>query len=505
MRTLFLMFDSLNRSALGCYGSHLATPNFDRLARQAMIFDRHYIGSMPCMPARRDLHTGRLNFMHRSWGPLEPFDGSFPECLGRRGVYSHLVSDHYHYFEDGGATYHGRYTTWDFVRGQEADPWVAMVQPPLARLRERYHPAQLETERGGYRLQGSLNMDTLVEAADYPAVRCVDRALEFLESNAAADHWLLQVETFDPHEPFAAPAACRDGLETDYRGPTYNWPRYRRAGEETLEEAAELRANYAALVRLCDDQLGRLLDHFDAANRWDDTALVLTTDHGFLLGEHDWWGKNRMPFFNEIANIPLLVWHPELGSRAGTRCTALTQTSDLMPTFLELFGAEVPAETRGHSLLPLVRGAATTSREVALYGVFGGALNVTDGRHTYFRYPADMEAAPLFEYTLMPMHARSLFTVEELVAAELVRGFDFTRGVPLLRIPARADARRPPMQGGGFADCRDALYDLQTDPGQTRPITDPSVTTRLLDAAVDEMRRHDAPRELYTRFALDPP
>ena len=72
MRTIFVLFDSLNRSALGCYGGLIDTPNFDRLAAKSTIFDNHYIGSMPCMPARRDMHTGRLNFLHRSWGPLEP-------------------------------------------------------------------------------------------------------------------------------------------------------------------------------------------------------------------------------------------------------------------------------------------------------------------------------------------------------------------------------------------------------------------------------------------------
>ncbi len=79
------------------------------------------------MPARRDLHTGRLNFMHRSWGPLEPFDNSFPEMMRDAGIHTHLVTDHMHYFEDGGSTYHGRFRTWDFIRGQEYDPWKAMV------------------------------------------------------------------------------------------------------------------------------------------------------------------------------------------------------------------------------------------------------------------------------------------------------------------------------------------------------------------------------------------
>ena len=140
MKLVFVLFDSLNRRALSSYGGSLSTPNFERLAEKSIVFDSHYVGSLPCMPARRDFHTGRLNFLHRSWGPLEPFDESFPARLKDRGVYSHLVSDHYHYFEDGGATFHTRYTTWDFIRGQESDPWAAMVKPTLERFRERTCP-----------------------------------------------------------------------------------------------------------------------------------------------------------------------------------------------------------------------------------------------------------------------------------------------------------------------------------------------------------------------------
>ena len=127
MKAVFVLFDALVRKALGPYGGAVATPNFDRLARKAVTFGTHYVGSLPCMPARRDLHTGRLNFLHRSWGPLEPFDNWFPELLRKHRVYTHLVSDHCHYFEDGGWTYHQRYSSWEFVRGQETDRWKAMV------------------------------------------------------------------------------------------------------------------------------------------------------------------------------------------------------------------------------------------------------------------------------------------------------------------------------------------------------------------------------------------
>lgn len=77
MRAIFVIFDSLNRNHIQPYGGDgIDTPNFRRLAERSVTFDNHYVGSLPCMPARRDIHTGSLSFLHRSWGPLEPFDVS---------------------------------------------------------------------------------------------------------------------------------------------------------------------------------------------------------------------------------------------------------------------------------------------------------------------------------------------------------------------------------------------------------------------------------------------
>ena len=71
MKTVFVLFDSINRLMLEPYGSKiLKTPNFQRLSEKAVTFDSHYIGSMPCMPERRDMQTGRHSFLHRSWGPM---------------------------------------------------------------------------------------------------------------------------------------------------------------------------------------------------------------------------------------------------------------------------------------------------------------------------------------------------------------------------------------------------------------------------------------------------
>ena len=131
MKAIVVMYDSLNRHLLSSYGCDWTlTPNVSRLAERAVTFDTHYVGSMPCMPARREMHTGRYNFLHRGWGPWEPFDDSCFWQMSRNGVYTHLVSDHYHYWEDGGATYHHRYNSWVNVRGHEGDRWKAEVRDP---------------------------------------------------------------------------------------------------------------------------------------------------------------------------------------------------------------------------------------------------------------------------------------------------------------------------------------------------------------------------------------
>ena len=125
MRAIMVMYDSLRRDIIPCFGENkVPMPNFERLARHTVMFDNSYVCSLPCMPARRELHTGRANFLHRSWGPMEPFDDSMPEMLKKAGIHSHLSTDHYHYMEDGGATYHPRFSTWECYRGQEADAWV---------------------------------------------------------------------------------------------------------------------------------------------------------------------------------------------------------------------------------------------------------------------------------------------------------------------------------------------------------------------------------------------
>lgn len=508
MRAVFVLFDTLNRHALGCYGgTQVSTPNFDRLAARSVTFDNHYVGSLPCMPARREMQTGRYNFLHRSWGPMEPFDNSFTELLGdRKGVYCHLVTDHAHYWEDGGATYHTRFDSAELIRGQEADQWKGVVSPNFARWRQTYHPKQYGEGRRNKHRVDMTNREYRKTYADYPTVKTFDAGLEFLDTNIDADSWFLQLECFDPHEPFSVPAEIREGMVTEYEGPVFDHPVYGRV-DETPQEVAEIRANYAATLAHCDRQLGRLLDYFDEHDLWKDTALILSTDHGLLLGEHDLWGKLILPFYNEIAHIPLFVHHPDHAALAGERRSMLTQTIDLMPTILDFFGVEPPPEVRGKSLLPLLErsgpGDLHELRECGLFGQHGSSINVTDGRHVYLRYPRDMHSGNLNQYTLMPTHIKSRFSVEELRDADLAEPFDFTKGLRVLRVPATEKSPVYNRHGPGVQiDCHSRLFDLEADPNQLSPIADETLERRMAILMVRQMIDHDAPPELYERFDL---
>ncbi|MFF2040537.1 sulfatase [Kitasatospora sp. NPDC058170] len=483
MKAIMVMFDSLNRHMLPPYGGDWThAPNFARLAERSVTFDNAYAGSMPCMPARREIHTGRYNFLHRSWGPLEPFDDSMPELLKQNGVYTHLVSDHPHYWEDGGATYHGRYSTWEFFRGQEGDPWKGHVADPEP-------PEDLKKLRFEAYRQDWVNRSYLTTEDRHPQTLTFDAGLEFIRTNRDADRWFVQIETFDPHEPFFSHQRYKDLYPHDYDGPHFDWPDYKRV-VETPGQVEHARLEYAALLSMCDRSLGRVLDLMDEQDLWDDTLLIVNTDHGLLLGEKGWWGKVVQPWYNELVHLPLFVWDPRAGA-AGERRQSLVQTIDLAPTLLEYFGVDRPADVQGS---PLPVAADTPVREAALFGVHGGHVNAADGRYVYMRAPASPDNTPLLEHTLMPTHMRGRFTPAELADLELAEPFTFTKGVRTLRLKGRTFIN--PHQHGTL------LFDLETDPEQRTPIVDDAVEQRMATLLVELLRAGDAPPSQYERLGL---
>ena len=248
MKAVMVMFDTLNRRMLPPYGCDwIHAPNFSRLAERTVTFDNCYVGSMPCMPARREMHSGRYNFLHRSWGPLEPFDDSTPEILSENGVYTHLSTDHQHYFEDGGASYHTRYDSWEFHRGQEGDGWIGQVEDPVEpasinrTTAATYRPRGEGEKRryGDTRRQDWINREVIDSEEKMPQAKTFAAGLDFIRRNHEQDNWFLQVETFDPHEPFFTQQKYKDLYPHEYNGKLFDWPSYRKV-EETGRRGAAL-------------------------------------------------------------------------------------------------------------------------------------------------------------------------------------------------------------------------------------------------------------------------
>lgn len=490
MKAVMLMFDTLTRNHLAPYGGDAITPNFTRLAQESAQFDNFYVGSMPCMPARRELHTGRYNFLHRSWGPLEPFDFSAMQALRQHGVHTHMVTDHKHYWRDGGATYHTRYSTFEFIRGQEGDCWKGQVEKPLIQWQGN-EDEETRRRRAGRMTQDLINRTAMPTQEEHFTHRTISAGMEFLETNRDQENWFLQIECFDPHEPFFVPEkylaqyGCKPG---DFDG----WVPY-YCGAPGGEDDDKVRKFYQALITMCDDYLGQVMDKLKALNLWDDTLFIVCTDHGFLLGEHQWWGKNIMPVYNEIANTPFFIRDPR-SQVQGVRRKALAQTIDIPATLLEYFNVPRPATMTGQPLRPAVERDETI-RDYALFGYFGGHINITDGDYVYMRCPREQNKAHLYEYTLMPTRIDSPFKIDELKDIRIHPGFDFTQGVQVMQIPATFGYLNPWRFG-------DKLFDIKNDPRQLHPVTDSALSQHYASAIIPVMRQHDAPPELYTRFDL---
>lgn len=493
MKAIIVFYDSLNRRYLPNYEPDCGTiaPNFLRLGKHAVTFDQSYVGSMPCMPARRELHTGRHNFLHREWGPLEPFDDSMPEILKKNGVYTHLISDHLHYWEDGGCTYHNRYNSWEIVRGQEGDHWKGCVGdvtiPPVV-----FTPTKQDGTgvASGWKYDW-VNREYIKDEKQFPSSQVFDLGCEFIEKNHKEDNWLLQIETFDPHEPFFSPDKYQELYPEEYEGKHFDWPRGQVTQSE--EEIEHCKQQYRSLVSMCDHHLGRVLDLMDRFDLWNDTMLIVGTDHGFLLSEHGYWGKNQMPYYNEIANTPMFIWDPKHPVK-GVHRNSLVQLIDWAPTILDYFNLPIPQDMQGHILSDVITEDKPV-REAAIYGVFSGHVNVTDGHYTYMRAALPKRANDIYNYTLMPVYMTRRTPVSQLQEATLQEPFPFTKLCKTLKIPASDKYR--------VAHFGNLLFDNVKDPAQLHPLHNEEVEIQMIQKMIKLMKENDCPSEQYHRLDLE--
>ena len=495
-----VLLDSLNRHMLGAYGGdEFETPNLDAFAAQSTRFDKHFTGSLPCMPARHDILCGSLDFLWRPWGSIELWEEPISEPLRQAGVTTMLVTDHPHLFEVGGENYHTEFRGWEYLRGHEGDPWKTRPDPSWTGA-----PA-LPASKGRGQFYNT-SRTWLKEEADFPGPKTMATAAQWVTDNAHShERFFLFVDEFDPHEPFDTPKPWANKYDPTWQDDLLIWPPYGTDivanGVLSKREARHVRANYGSKLSMIDHWFGKLIHSLKASGHWEDTLVMVCTDHGHYLGEKDIFGKPGVPHYEPMGHTPLMVHYP--GTVPGST-GALTTNVDIHATLLDFFGVNAGHTTHGQSMLPLLNGTATRIRDWALSGVFGRWVHLIDDTHKYARCPTNADNLPLSMWS----NRWSTMPIAQLPHVKLPKPdgravLDYMPGsdVPVIRQPFAAGDPKPFWCLGQPSD-QHHLYNLNNDPDELENRVGETQERHQVEALREALRSVDAPAEQLERLGI---
>jgi len=493
VNVILVLIDSLNRHHLSAYEeSPVSTPNLDAFAEIAWRFDNHFVGSLPCMPARREIFSGHKEMMWRPWGPLEPYDARLPRLLEEEGYTTAIVTDHYHYWEEQANGYIQSFQGAELIRGHEKDFWrpPISVHEPVPKWVEN-----IEYWRPRHGRRHYANVKDFRGEEDFFPAKVITGAVGWLEENGQGSPFFLQVESFDVHEPFHVPEPYASMYGDGVGKERFTiWPPYQDTEQLAKyvacvrpEELEYLSSQYYGKLTMVDRWFGELLAKLDELNLWEETMVVVTTDHGHDLGERGPFGK-QYPHYDSHANIPLFIWHPNHRGN-GRAITGLTSTVDLFATVLEGSGRAIPDHTHSSSLLPLVSGKGN-GREELIYGTFGQGVCCTDGEWSIFKSPK--YEGPLYYYSSMIFKSMDVDSVASPTSqGHYVPGAD----LPQWRVPVEVK----PLSQENF------LFNRAEDPKQKENLwtSEPQQRRRMIGLLEDLLADEGAPEEQYVRLGLE--
>lgn len=457
--------------AIGAYGSRInETPNIDRLANEGAVFLNSFCTNSLCGPSRASILTGKHSHVNGFMRNGQRFDGGQPTFPGMlRGVgYTTAMIGKWHLGTDPTGFDH-----WEILPGQGNYYNPDFRQMDGSRLRREGYCTDIVTD---------LALEWLTEAA-----ADADRPFMLMcQHKAPHRNWAPAERHLSMFDGRTIPVP--DSLQDDYSGRTallkenemtirdhFHWGHDAKFHGENLfpESFASVHGNgeyarmnaaqraawdahyepenrafiarmnagefddeavlqwktqrylkdYLASVAAVDDSVGRILDHLDVAGLAENTIVIYASDQGFYLGEHGWYDKRWM--FEESLKMPLLVRWPGVVP-AGTRQEALVQNIDYAPTFLDVAGAEVPADIQGRSLVPVLDGGEAPAdwRDSIYYAYYENAavheVPIHDGVRTRDRklmfFPRTSEWQ-LFDLANDPTEMKSVHDDPEYAAS----------------------------------------------------------------------------------------
>jgi uncharacterized sulfatase len=349
---LFIVVDDLNND-LGCYGHPVVkSPNIDRLAARGVRFDRAYCQYPLCAPSRwsflsglRPETTGIYEFqtLLRSRIPDVVF---LPQLFRQNGYFTAGMGKVFHDTRQS-----DREKSWDFYEDRMGED-----QQEAAAIKKRYSYKDGQRPFEWTRLDGPEE-----KTRDGITARKIAQLME--EKAKEGKPFFLAAGFHKPHLPWTAPGKYFD-LYPAQRIPKPNDPPLKDipaialmtelTGNPPPQSRTEAIAAYYACISFMDAQVGVLLDTLDRLKLWDNTVVVLFSDHGYHLGDHNGlWAK--LTNFEQAARSPLLIAAPGHGN--GTASARAVEFVDIYPTVAELCDLDKPARLEGQSLVPLLKKA----------------------------------------------------------------------------------------------------------------------------------------------------
>ena len=358
MRVLFIDIDTLRPDHMGCYGYHRnTTPNMDAVAAQGVCFDQYYCSDAPCLPSRAALISGMFGIRNgavghggtaadrRLTGPARDFQDqvdqwNFHNIFRRAGMYTASVS-----------TFPERHSSWWFNAG----------------LNECYNVGGCGGESGE---------------------KILPVALDWLERNQDRDNWFLHVHFWDPHTPYRAPwdfpnpfenepldgwiteevlahhlkhtgPHCINeiGMYTDQIPPQF--PRM-RGKASNMAEMKEVMDGYDHGILYADYLVGQIFDKLREQGIYDDTAVIITSDHGENMGELGLYAEHGTADY-PTCHIPFIIKWP--GGSKNVHEDGFHYSVDLLPTMAELLHVAPGKDWDGQSYAASILQGENTGRD----------------------------------------------------------------------------------------------------------------------------------------------
>ena len=360
---LYVISDDLTSTALSCYGNTVCkTPNIDKLATEGVRFTRTYCQTPYCGPSRASIMFGYYPHATKVFGYVSgrkavgPKKDSWAQYFMRNGYHTARVSKIFHMGVPGGiekgtdgsddpASWNERYNS----KGPE---WRA---PGDGETLENNPDGKKPAVGGNTFVVVEADGDDMVHSDGKTAAKAIELLGKYKDLNKP---WFLGVGFVRPHVPFVAPRSYFKPFVYDemvlpekVKGDWDDIPpagiNYKTSRNMKMDVRRQKKAvgGYYAAVTYVDKLFGEVMDALEKNAQRDNTIVIFTSDHGFHLGEHDFWAKVSM--HEESAKVPLIISVP--GKKPAV-CNSFTELLDLYPTLSSLCGLEVPGHLQGKDL-----------------------------------------------------------------------------------------------------------------------------------------------------------